>query len=82
MADEGSALIDAAQSGVGLIFVADWLANPSVNSKLLVPILNGWSNGVKRQIQIVTPTRDALPAKTKAFTRWLMETLQNELRLF
>lgn len=78
--DDGQGMVQAAEAGIGLLMAADWLAAPSVAAGRLVEVMPAWSDGEKRQIHIVTPSRRGLPAKTREFTRWIDQRLRLALK--
>ena len=71
-----SALAVCAKSGLGLALLADWLVDPDIQDRTLVPVLPDWSvsgggGDEDPALWIVTPSRLFVPAKTGAFLEFL-----------
>lgn len=71
VSDDAEALLSACVAGTGIMLAADWLVARLVASGALVHVLPEWTTEEKGAVHLVTPSRRLVPAKTKAFARWL-----------
>jgi len=72
--DDMSFVHAAARAGVGIALLPAFLADPEINSGLLVPVLPKWrvSSG---SVWVVHPPARPLPARVSAFRDFVVETL-------
>lgn len=73
--DDAQSLVQAAISGAGIAMVSDWLAGPELRSGRLVPVLSGHPVENNESVYLVHPSARLVPAKTRAFTDWIVGAL-------
>jgi DNA-binding transcriptional LysR family regulator len=66
----------AALQGLGIARLANFLVAAEIKTGQLVPLLTDYQVNDKRQIYVVTPDRNYIPAKTRVFVRALTQYLQ------
>ena len=69
---DGEFLIEAAEQGLGIIRVPDFLAQSSIDSGKLMQVLSTYEL-TPRGIYLVYPTARYLPHRTRALTEYLLE---------
>jgi len=75
------AIRQCARDGVGMALLADWTIREDLQSGKLVPVLNQWhasGSSNDTSIWLLYPSNRFIPAKTKAFTQFLVNTLNNQ----
>lgn len=73
--DDAQSLVQAAVSGAGIAMVSDWLAGPELCSGRLVPVLPDHPVENNETVYLVHPSARLVPAKTRAFTDWIVGEL-------
>lgn len=73
--DDAQSLVQAAASGAGIAMVSDWLAGPELCSGRLVPVLPDHPVENNETVYLVHPSARLVPAKTRAFTDWIVGEL-------
>ncbi|WP_313418816.1 LysR family transcriptional regulator [Stenotrophomonas sp.] len=71
ISNDSQALVDAADMGVGIIAVGEWLVVDRVRQGRLIPVLPEWDVDSSSGVYIVRPSTKHAPAKTMAFKRWI-----------
>jgi DNA-binding transcriptional LysR family regulator len=66
----------AALRGLGVARLANFLVTEEIKQGQLVPLLTDYQLNDKRQIYVVTPDRNYIPAKTRVFVRALTQYLR------
>ncbi len=74
---DGEFLIQAAEQGLGVVRVPDFLAKPSVESGKLVQVLGSFAQK-PRGIYIIYPTARFLPRHTRALMEYLLDNVANQ----
>lgn len=73
--DDAELLIEAAVSGLGILYTSDWYACGDMASGQLVEILPEWPLLDRGAVYVVTPAAVGTPSKTRAFSNWITEKL-------
>lgn len=73
MVDNGETLYRMAESGAGLIRLAEFAAGPAIKAGRLVPMLTDFTKDDNLPIYAIFPHRRYLPAKVRAFIDFLDE---------
>lgn len=73
--NDGTSLVQAAASGLGIAMVSDWIASDELSHGLLVPVLSDYIIESKAAINVVHPSAKLVPAKTRAFIDWIVDAL-------
>jgi len=71
---DGSFLVEAAEKGLGVVRIPDFLAKESLDNGCLVQLLSAYELK-PRSISIVYPTARYLPPRTRALMEHLMENV-------
>jgi DNA-binding transcriptional LysR family regulator len=74
--DDAELLVEAAVSGLGIVYTSDWYANRELAAGRLVEVLPDWPLLDRGGVYIVMPAVAGLPSKTRAFTHWIAERLR------
>jgi DNA-binding transcriptional LysR family regulator len=75
VSDDGEMLLEAAVSGLGVLYTSDWYASRDLASGRLVEILPEWALADRGGVYLVTPAAAGTPSKTRAFSNWLADRL-------
>ena len=75
LSDDPEVLLDAAVAGLGIAFSGDWLVAQHVSDGRLVPLLTHVPLVDEGAVYIVTPSRDGMPSKTRAFIDYITASL-------
>lgn len=70
----GLDLVHLAEQGLGIVYLPDFIVNPSIQQGRLQPLLQKFSNP-KRYIYAVLPDNRYIPSKTRAFLDFYAEQL-------
>lgn len=69
--DDGEFLVEAAVSGLGVLYTSDWYASRYLAAGQLVEILPAWPLADPGGVYVVTPAASGTPSKTRAFSDWI-----------
>ncbi len=79
--DDATALVIAAEAGLGLTISTEWLVHEQVERGILVPVLPDWTAGATGGTHVVFSSSRLLPGKTRAFVDWISEQLPLQVEL-
>ena len=74
--DDAELLVEAAASGLGILYTSDWYASRELASGRLVEILPDWALLDRGAVYVVTPAAAGTPSKTRGFSNWINEKLK------
>lgn len=74
--DNATACLLAAEHGIGISLLADWLAWDALRSGRLVEVLSGWTIKGDGGVYVVMPPGKLTPAKIRAFSDFIAVELQ------
>lgn len=74
--DDAELLVEAAVSGMGVLYTSDWYASRELAAGRLVEILPEWTVLDRGAVYVVTPAAAGTPSKTRAFSDWIAERLK------
>ena len=74
--DDGSALVEAAKAGIGILGAGEWLLVREFAAGTLVPILPDWTLDTDGGVYLVRPSVAFAPARTQAFVDWICEQFE------
>ncbi|GAA5190235.1 LysR family transcriptional regulator [Ferrimonas gelatinilytica] len=78
--DDAPALKDAAQHGLGIVYLATYLLEQELQKGELVQLLPDWQLNHKLALQAVYPRRQHLPPKVRAFVEFIRGHLGDKKR--
>lgn len=76
--NDGTAVCDAAASGLGIALMATWVAADALRSGALVPVLRGFPLVSTQTLWAIYPSARELAPKVRAFVDWLVEQFGQE----
>lgn len=78
VSDNAEALVSHAESGLGIVMAADWLAYQGLNSGRLVKILPDWNSVSEGGIYVVSPVKSGAKSKSRIFSDWIIDKLGSQ----
>lgn len=73
--DDAELLVEAAVSGLGVLYTSDWYASRDLAAGRLVELLPDWALVDPGAVYVVTPASAGTPSKTRAFSNWIADKL-------
>jgi len=75
--DDAALLLAAAEQGLGIGYLPGPMVKEAINDGRLVPLLEQWK-AKRRELNIIWPNRDFMPARVRVFYEFMVEKCQQD----